>query len=66
LKVIKTNLLDRHFGNILNNLFEKRERSDYSIYSFLDADITNQLLQDATSFREGIKYVLNEKFNLEL
>ncbi len=66
LKVIKTGLLDKNFGKILSDLYEKRERGDYSIYSYLDLKTAQELLQDAISFKEEIKKVLKGKFNLEI
>jgi len=64
LKVIKTDLMDKKFGRILNDLFEKRENSDYSIYTYLDFETTENLLHDAITFREEIKKILKEKFDL--
>lgn len=66
LKVIKTNLMDKKYGAILSDLLEKRERSDYDLYSFVDFDTTEKLLQDAIIFRDEIKRILNEKFALDI
>ena len=66
LKIIKTGLMEKKFGKILSNLLEKRARGDYEIYSFLDATTTENLLKDAMVFRDEIKKVLKDKFNLEI
>jgi len=66
LKVIKANLMDKKFGRILSDLYEKRERGDYSIYSFLDHATTKKLLQDAELFKEELKQILKEKFDLKV
>ncbi len=66
LKVIKNNLLDGKFGRILSNLHEKRERGDYSIYSYLDEDTTKQLLGEALEFKVAISELLKEKFSLQI
>jgi len=66
LKVIKIDLISIKFGAILNDLFEKGERSDYNLYSYLDFETTQKLLQNGILFREEIKKVLEEKFSLDL
>ena len=65
-KVIKSNLLNKRFGAILNDLFEKRERSDYELYSYLDLETTQKLLQNSVLFKDEIKKVLKDKFGLAL
>ncbi len=66
LKVIKTGFINKKFGAILNELFEKRERSDYDLYSYLDFETTQKLIQNGVLFREEIKKNLKEKFGLAL
>ncbi|MFX1294895.1 MAG: HEPN domain-containing protein [Promethearchaeota archaeon] len=66
LKVIKMGLIDKKFGSILSNLHEKRERGDYSIYSFLDLATTQKLFQDAIIFKKEIRKILKDKFNLSI
>ncbi len=65
LKVIKQGLLSREIGKALNELFEARQTSDYSIFVYYSKDDCLKYIENSRKITDEIKTIMAVKFGIE-
>ena len=61
LRIIKTELLDKKFGQYFRRAFEMRESSDYEIGIIFSEEEVETLIQNADEFLKKAKEFIEEK-----
>ena len=56
---IKTGLLDKDFGKLYNNLFNKRQEGDYQDFQIFDKETIEPLITQVEIFVQTIEKMLN-------
>jgi uncharacterized protein (UPF0332 family) len=60
LLMIKTGKIDKHYGKLLANLKDDREKSDYEVLSFVDAETAKRAVTEAEEFCKAIDQYLRK------
>jgi uncharacterized protein (UPF0332 family) len=58
LHFVKTGKIDKKYGRYLSNLFEDRQKSDYSVYSGLERPDAENALSEAQEFVREVSRLL--------
>lgn len=57
---IKTGIFPKEFGRYLSKAFDKRSKGDYDIYTNIDKELAQSLLENAILFNDKLKTYLQE------
>jgi uncharacterized protein (UPF0332 family) len=58
LHIVKTGMMDKKFGKMLNHLKDDRETGDYAVLSFIDEETAENALKEAEEFLNEAKRYL--------
>lgn len=59
--IIKPGIIGKEFADILRNLFNARQLSDYEVYAELDRDEVQMLLTQAEKFLGAVREILGRE-----
>ncbi|MEN8119762.1 MAG: HEPN domain-containing protein [Bacteroidota bacterium] len=60
LHFIKTNIIDRKYGKLYSNLFNWRQKGDYSDFFDFDEEIVNDLMNPVQDFIDLINKIIED------
>jgi hypothetical protein len=54
-KIVKQGILNEEFADMLRKAFDLRQKSDYELYSELDAELVKETIKNAEKFIQKVK-----------